>query len=1142
MHRRGWPVWSAIFVLLVSMFLLSACTVPQPGGSALRATEPGAPSRGQLLEAYGRVPLHFEENQGQADGSLRFIARSEGGLVGLARQGLTLSADDDTVHLALAGAASAPRMEALDALPGRMHYYLGSDARQWRTDVPTYARVRYAGVYPGVDVLVYGNQRRLEYDFVVAPGADPDRIRVRVEGADSVALDPAGDLKIRRGDLTIVQHAPVVYQERDGRRAPVAGRYVLRGRDVTFALGPYDRTRPLVIDPVVAFSTRIGQGSGRAIAVDSAGNVYVAGVSTGSSAYPQVNAAFGPAHCCFPDIVVSKLSPNGASLIYSTYLGVFGHDTVHGIAVDGGGNAWVVGQSGPMGAFGFPTTPNALSATAPGGSDSTAGVLAKFSPTGSLLYGTYLSGTSVGASGLPSGACFQTSANGIALDPAGNAYVVGATSTMNFPTTPGAYLSARAAGPQGDYCHGDSAGWAAKFTPGGSLVYSTYLDTAGAGDAAFAVAVDATGHAYVSGVTEDNQPPPFDITTTLTSDGTTSGGYVVKLDPNGIPGWAAAVGPAPDALALGPDGSVYFSGTVFLAGGAPPPLLKTTNAIKSAPAGQSEGFAARINLAGTAYVWSTWLGGTDAPSSDVESVNGIAVDPGGAAWLVGFTSASNFPQKDATRVKQAAVEAVVTKISAAGALLFSSFLGDGHGFGVAADPAGNVYLTGDAGADFPTTPGVFKTTPSAGNDLFILKYFGDQSTGGTQNVVWTSPVKVAVSGNTITKNAGCSGCGDAGAISQQAFASGAASVQFKVSAGFEGTVGLSTGNPGTSGSEIKFGLRFFPGYVEVREGGVWKESWTVASGDVHKVSVEGGAVKYSQNGSVKYTSALVPTYPLLVDASINSVGGAVQGAVVAGAGGTTTPPTDTTAPTVTITAPATGATVSGTVTVSATASDNVGVTGVQFKIGGTNVGAEDQVSPYAVAWNTTTLPNGTHTLSAIAKDAAGNTKTAQITVTVSNSATPPPTGGSVVWTTPVKVAVSGSTITKNSGCNGCWDAGAASQQTIASGNASVAFTVSTGATATVGLSTGNAGTSANDIKFGLRFFPGYVEVRESGVWKESWTITAGATHKVAVDGGVVKYFHNGTLKYTSAVAPTYPLLVDATIESVGSAVQNAVMQ
>jgi hypothetical protein len=421
------------------------------------------------------------------------------------------------------------------------------------------------------------------------------------------------------------------------------------------------------------------------------------------------------------------------------------------------------------------------------------------------------------------------------------------------------------------------------------------------------------------------------------------------------------------------------------------------------------------------------------------------------------------------------------------------------------------------------------------------------ATGGTgagcdlpSSVVWTSAVNVTVSGNTITKNAGCDGCFDAGAISQQTIASGDGYVEFTISPGAFVEVGLS-GNAGTYVHKSTFGLRFSsgsPSFVEVRESGVYKWDWVAVAGAVYRIAVEGGVVKYSQNGVLKYTSAVAPTYPLLLNAALGSVGDAVQSAVISGGdcgggGG------DPTTPTVALTAPANGAVVSGTVMVSATASDNVSVVGIQFKLDGTNLGAEDTAAPYAITWDTTTATAGTHTLTAVARDAAGNTTTsAPVTVTVGSGG-----GGggaqNVVWTSAVNVAVSGNTITKNGGCDGCWDAGAISQQTITSGDGSVEFTVSAGTWATVGLSTGNSGTSGNDITFGLRFTPDYVEVRESGVYKADWLQVAGAVHEVAVEGGVVTYYQNGVLKYTSALAPTSPLVVDATLDAIGNAVQNA---
>ena len=466
-----------------------------------------------------------------------------------------------------------------------------------------------------------------------------------------------------------------------------------------------------------------------------------------------------------------------------------------------------------------------------------------------------------------------------------------------------------------------------------------------------------------------------------------------------------------------------------------------------------------------------------------------------------------------------------------------------YAWNTAGVPAGShtLNLTVTDGAGRTATAAVSVTVPSGGG--------GGGGGGGTGgNVVWTSPVNVTVSGSTITKSGGCNSCWDAGAVSQQTIAAGDGSVQFTISSGASLSVGLSHGNAGTSASEIAFGLRFFPGYVEVRESGVYKADWTLIAGAVHKVAVEGGVVKYFQNGALKYTSAVAPAYPLLVDATLDNVGNAVQAAVIttgSGGGGGGGGGGDTTAPTASITAPASGAIVSGaTVTVSATASDNVGVAGVQFKLDGANLGAEDTAAPYAVTWNTTTATGGSHTLTAVVRDAAGNTATsAPITVTVTNNGGGGGggTGGNVVWTSPVNVTVSGNTITKSGGCNSCWDAGAVSQQTIASGNGGVEFTVPAGTGATVGLSTGTPGTNANDIAYGLRFFAGYVEVREHGIYKSDWPLVTGAVHKVAVEGGAVKYYQNGALKYTSAAPPTYPLLVDATLDNVGGTVQNAVI-
>ena len=335
-------------------------------------------------------------------------------------------------------------------------------------------------------------------------------------------------------------------------------------------------------------------------------------------------------------------------------------------------------------------------------------------------------------------------------------------------------------------------------------------------------------------------------------------------------------------------------------------------------------------------------------------------------------------------------------------------------------------------------------------------------TTGSQNVVWTSAVKVTVNGNSITKSSGCDGCADAGAVSQQTIASGNGSVEFKMSAGAYLSVGLGNGNPGTTGNEIKYALRMWPGaIVEVRESGVYKADWKTVAGALYKIAVEGGVVKYYENGALKYTSTQPPAYPLLVDAAIDSTGAGVQGAMITLAGGTSPPPTGGTPP-----------------------------------------------------------PTG---------------------------GTPPPTGGTatgsqnVIWTSPAKVAITGNSISKTSGCDGCADAGAASQQTITAGNGAVEFKASANAYLTVGLGNGNAGTTGTEPKHALRLSPGSIEVRESGVYKADWPLVAGAVYKIAIESGAVKYYQNGVVKFTSTQAPVYPLLLDTMILTVGAGVQNAVI-
>ena len=295
---------------------------------------PAAADRSPVMNSYGKLPLSFEANQGQTDARVKFLSRGSG---------YTLFLTQDSAVLSLHGknASAALRMKVLganwhaavagtEALPGRSNYFVGSDPKAWRTNVPTYAAVKYTSVYPGIDLVYHGNQRLLEYDFVVAPGADPRAIDLRFQGARKLSVNGDGALVIGIGGDEVIEHAPVVYQEIGGVRKTLAGRYVLRGKGrVGFSVAEYDRSQALVIDPTLVYSTYLGGSNsdgGLAIAVDASGNAYVTG-DTGSFNFPTTPLAFQTASAARTDVFVSKLNAAASALVYSTYLGGSDHDS-----------------------------------------------------------------------------------------------------------------------------------------------------------------------------------------------------------------------------------------------------------------------------------------------------------------------------------------------------------------------------------------------------------------------------------------------------------------------------------------------------------------------------------------------------------------------------------------------------------------------------------------------------------------------------------------------------------------------------------------------------------------------------------------------------------------------------------------------
>jgi hypothetical protein len=407
------------------------------------------------------------------------------------------------LRIRLEHANPTPRLNGVDEQVGKSNYFIGNERSRWISNIPTYGRVKYSGIYPGVDLVYYGSQRQLEYDFVLAPESDPDRIELRFAGAKRLRVDQDGNLVVQMAGGEAIEHTPVIYQEIGGRRRPVAGGYVLKSKDkVGFKLASYDRDNAVTIDPSLAYSTYLGGSSGdggEGIVVDSSGNAYVTGF-TESVEFPTTSGAlrttFGGGNS---DAFVTKLSSTGSATVYSTYLGGSNFDEGLGVAVDSSGNAYVTGITNSSD---FPTTAGSLQTTLRGGDDA---FVSKLNSTGSaLVYSTYLGGSS-----------FENGV-GVAVDSSGNAYVTGATGPSDFPTTPDALQTSFGDGP-GPF--GDSDAFVSTLdSTGSALVYSTYLGGSSF-DQGRGVAVNSSGNAYIIG-----QTLSIDFPTTAGALQTTFGG------------------------------------------------------------------------------------------------------------------------------------------------------------------------------------------------------------------------------------------------------------------------------------------------------------------------------------------------------------------------------------------------------------------------------------------------------------------------------------------------------------------------------------------------------------------------------------------------------------------------------------------
>ena len=410
---------SISFLILLALGLAATLAPKSTGTSVQWSGNPQTQNRQTSADAFGRLPLSFELNQGQADARVKFLARGKGYGIFLSNDGAAFSLGGSALHMRLKDAATAPRITGVDQLPGKVNYLVGNKSSDWRTNIPTYERVRYEQIYPGVDLVYYGNQRQLEYDFVVQPGASFKQIRLAFDGAGKLRLNRRGDLVIKSGAQEISLLRPKAYQDINNKRREVAVRYSLKTRgEVAFQVGNYDKSQPLVIDPLLVYSTFLGGSGldvGHSIAVDSSGNAYIAGQTASlnfPTSSPQQATNGGQT-----DAFVAKLNAGGSALIYSTFIGGSTTETANSIAVDNSGNVYLTGQTDSIN---FPVL-NALHPALNGNADA---FVTELNSAGSgLVYSTYLGGHG------------SEDGSSIAVDGLGNAYVTGTTSSTDFPTT-----------------------------------------------------------------------------------------------------------------------------------------------------------------------------------------------------------------------------------------------------------------------------------------------------------------------------------------------------------------------------------------------------------------------------------------------------------------------------------------------------------------------------------------------------------------------------------------------------------------------------------------------------------------------------------------------------------------------------------
>lgn len=668
--------------------------------SAVAASALAAPAELDLSSAV------FVQNQGQwTDRNVKYAYNGQGIDIGFTDRGPVLElqrADSGTsavdrarVAMSFDGAKPAKPI-GVDRVSTAFNYLVGDQA-QHRTNVPGYQKIEYANLYAGIDLLTWGQQDGMKYEFHVAPHADWRKIRVSYSGSTGLSLGADGSLHIGTPLGEIVEQTPVLYQTINGVGTNVAGHFILIDKDTYgFAVtGEYDHSRQLVIDPNLSFATYLGgtdNDYSQAIAIDSSGNSYITGYSA-STAW-ATGSTYNTTLTGSNDVFVAKVSGDGSSLVYVTYMGGTGNDLATGIAIDSSGNAYVTGYTQSSGW----ATAGAYDTSFNGVYDA---FVAKLNASGSsLTYATYLGGANADYG------------YGIAVDSTGNAYVAGYTASSGWATA-GAYDTT--------FNGGESDAFVAKLNSTGStLTYATYLGGSNT-DYANAIAIDNTGNAYVAGQTASAGWATVGAYDTSFNGGTDA--FVAKLTSSGaVLSYATYLGGSSDdsanGIAVDSSGNAYVTGATSSAGWA------TLAAYDTTQNGGSDAFAAKLSATGAALTYATYVGGTGDDFG-----LGIAIDNTGSAYITGYTGSSLWATASGNdTVSRGGYDTFLVKLSASGAVLrYAANIGgsvNDFGYGIAVDNAGDAYVAGNSFSSGWATGSAYDSSQNGGSDAFVLEFTG----------------------------------------------------------------------------------------------------------------------------------------------------------------------------------------------------------------------------------------------------------------------------------------------------------------------------------------------------------------------------------------------------------------------------------